>query len=193
MSEDTPGTKKKKMFVRPKYASEYYKVSKETLRIRAITGEIEFITTPRGHHRYKIIPQYSSQRNREKIIYARVSSSRQKKDLVKQIKFIQQRFPKYTIIQDIGSGFNFERKGFITLLDRVMQGKVQEIVVAHNDRLTRIGFQFILFICQHFNTKLTVLSHQEHRSAKREFTEEFISVITYFTAKFYGMRKYHVL
>ena len=181
------------MFVTPQQASKYYQVSTETLRLRAIQGEIEFFTTLHGHHRYKIIPQHANHRNIEKIIYARVSSSKQKKDLAKQIQFIQQRFPKYTVIQDIGSGFNFERKGFITLLDRVMRGEIQEIVVAHNDRLTRIGFTFILFICEHFHTKLTVLSHQEHRSAKREFTDEFISVITYFTAKFYGMRKYHVL
>ncbi len=44
------------MFVSPVKAAEHYRVSKETLRIRAISGEIEFITTPGGHHRYKIIP-----------------------------------------------------------------------------------------------------------------------------------------
>ena len=181
------------MFVSPKKASEYYKVSKETLRLRAISGEIEFIVTSGGHHRYKIIPINVSQPIRKKILYARVSSSKQKKDLDRQIKFLQSKFPEYKVIKDIGSGFNFERKGFISILEQVFNGKVEEIVIAHNDRLTRIGFEFILFICEHFNTKLTVLSDKDDKGPKEEFTDEFISVITYYSSKFYGMRKYNIL
>ena len=180
------------MFVSPSQASKHYKVSKETLRLRAISGEIDYITTSGGHHRYKIIPINVSQYVRKKVIYARVSSSKQKKDLDKQIKFIQQKFPKYTVIKDIGSGFNFERKGFISLLEQVMSGKVQKIAIAHNDRLTRIGFEFILFICKNFNTELIVLSDKNHKEPKDEFTNEFISVITHYTSKFYGMRKYNL-
>jgi putative resolvase len=178
------------MFVCPKEAAEYYKVSKETLRLRAISGEIEYIITNGGHHRYKIIPIDANKINRKKIIYARVSSSKQKKDLEHQIEFIRKKFPKYTIVKDIGSGFNFERKGFISILEQVMHGNVEEIVVAHNDRLTRIGFDFILFICKNFNTQLTILSNKDDKEPKDEFTDEFISVITHYSAKFYGMRKY---
>ena len=180
------------MFVTPKEASEYYKISKESLRLKAISREIEFITTSGGHHRYKIIPHDAVKIDRKKIIYARVSSSKQKKDLDKQIKFIKQKFPEYTVIKDIGSGFNFQRTGFISLLEQVMSGKVQKIAIAHNDRLTRIGFEFILFICKNFNTELTVLSNKNHKEPKDEFTNEFISVITHYTSKFYGMRKYNL-
>ena len=107
------------MFVSPKEASKYYNVSKETLRLKAISGEIEYISTPGGHHRYKIIPIDVSKCTRKKIIYARVSSQKQKKDLEKQIKFIKSKYPDYKVIKDIGSGFNFERRGFITLLEQV--------------------------------------------------------------------------
>jgi len=181
------------MFVSPIKAAEHYKVSKETLRIRAVSGEIEFITTPGGHHRYKIIPLDVNKLIRKKIIYARVSSSKQKNNLENQIKFIKQQYPKYTVIKDIGSGFNFERKGFISILEQVMSGSIEEIIIAHNDRFTRIGFDFLLFICKHFNTKLTVLSDKEDKGHREEFTEEFISVITFYTSKFYGMRKYDLL
>jgi len=180
------------MFVSPAKASEHYHISKETLRLRALSGQIEFIVTDGGHHRYKIIPIDVSQSSKKKVIYARVSSSRQKKDLDRQIKFAQQKFPEYTVIKDIGSGFNFKRKGFISLLEQVMFGYIEEIVITHNDRLTRIGFEFIFFICKHFKTKLTVLSDKDDKTGDTEFTEEFISVITYYTAKFYGMRKYHL-
>jgi len=181
------------MFVSPKKASEYYKVSKETLRIWSFSGKIESITTEGGHHRYKIIPLHDNKDSRRKIIYARVSSSKQKKDLLRQIKFIKQKFPQYQVIKDIGSGFNFERKGFISIMELIFRGAVQELVIAHSDRLTRIGFKFICFICKYFNTKLTILSNKKDHSSEYEFTEEFISVITYYTSKFYGLRKYKIL
>ena len=180
------------MFVSPKKASEYYKVSKETLRLWSISGKIESITTEGGHHRYKIIPQHVNTDTRKKIIYARVSASKQSEDLLRQVNFIKQKFPKYQVIKDIGSGFNFERRGFISIMEQIFRGSVQELVIAHPDRLTRIGFNFICFICKHFNTKLTVLSDETDHSTEHEFTEEFISVITYYTSKFYGMRKYKV-
>jgi len=181
------------MYVSPQKAANHYRVSKETLRIWSISGKIRSVTTVGGHHRYEILPVNESKTVREKIIYARVSSSKQKDDLKHQIKFIKQKFPKYKVIKDIGSGFNFERRGFISLLERVLRGNVQEIVIAHADRLTRIGFSFIQFICQHFNTQLTVLSDKDDKEPSAEFNEEFISVISYYTAKFYGMRKYQIL
>ena len=181
------------MYVSPQKAAKHYKVSKETLRIWAISKKIGSITTSGGHHRYEIIPIDESNPIREKIIYARVSSTKQKEDLKRQIKFVKQKFPDYKVIKDIGSGFNFERRGFISILERVIRGAVEEIVIAHNDRFTRIGFSFIQFLCQHFNTKLTVLSDKDDRSPESEFNEEFIFVISYYTAKFYGMRKYKIL
>ena len=181
------------MYVSPQKAAKHYRVSKETLRLWAISGKIGSVTTTGGHHRYQIIPINESNAIREKIIYARVSSTKQKEDLKRQIKFVKQEFPDYKVIKDIGSGFNFERRGFISLLERVLRGNVQEIAIAHADRLTRIGFSFIQFICQHFNTQLTVLSDKDDKEPSAEFNEEFISVISYYTAKFYGMRKYQIL
>jgi len=180
------------MFVTPQKAAKHYNVSKETLRVWAISKKIGSFVTSGGHHRYEIIPINESKSVREKIIYARVSSSKQKDDLKRQINYVKQNFPKHKVIKDIGSGFNFQRRGFISVLERVLKGNVEEIVIAHPDRLTRIGFTFIQFICQHFNTQLKILSDKEDKSQFSEFNEEFISVITYYTSKFYGMRKYKI-
>jgi len=180
------------MFVSPAKASQHYKVSKETLRLWSLSGKIKTVSTKGGHHRYQILPLHESKPSRKTVIYARVSSSKQKKDLEKQIDYVRKKYPEYEVIKDIGSGFNFERRGFISLLEQVMYGNVKEIVTAHPDRLTRIGFKFIQFICKQHKTKLTVLSSKKDCSQKTEFTEEFISVITYYTSKFYGMRKYNI-
>jgi len=180
------------MFVSPTIASKHYNVSTETLRLWALEGKIKFTTTPKGHHRYELQSQPVIIPNRKRILYGRVSSSKQSNDLQHQIDYLISKYPGYTVIKDIGSGINFKRKGIVTILGFIFQGLVEEIVVAHRDRLTRIGFELFEFICQQFNTKLTVLSDKEDSDTDDEFTEDFMSIITYFTAKYHGLRKYKV-
>ena len=57
-----------------------------------------------------------SKNRRRKVIYARVSSAHQKANLDRQISTLNSQFPEYEVIQDIGSGLNFKRKGFEHLL-----------------------------------------------------------------------------
>src|SRR4051812_46276904 len=46
--------------------------------------------------------------------YCRVSSSKQEEDLKRQVEDCKQDYPGYEIIQDIGSGLNYKRKGLQT-------------------------------------------------------------------------------
>lgn len=43
--------------------------------------------------------------NKKNICYCRVSSQKQKEDLKRQIEFMQNKYPNYELITDIGSGF----------------------------------------------------------------------------------------
>jgi len=70
---------------------------------------------------------------KSKITYARVSSVHQKADLERQIEYLRKEQPEHEIIQDIGSGINWKRKGLLSILDRAIDGLVSEIVVAHQD------------------------------------------------------------
>ena len=69
------------------------------------------------------------------IIYARVSSLGQKNDLDRQIDVLKNKYPKYKLITDIGSGMNMNRKGLRRIIDYAIQGLINEIVVVHKDRL----------------------------------------------------------
>jgi hypothetical protein len=86
------------------------------------------------HRHLGVTKEASDQEERqtEKIIYTRVSSSRQKEDLQRQIQDLQTAFPEHSVISDTGSGLNFKRKGLSSLLDRVLQGLVKEAVARHN-------------------------------------------------------------
>jgi len=46
----------------------------------------------------------------KKICYCRVSSSKQKEDLNRQIEAMRDKYPNHEIISDIGSGLNYKRK-----------------------------------------------------------------------------------
>ena len=51
-------------------------------------------------------------------------------------------YPNYKIIEDIGSGINFNRKGIRKIIDLAINNKIN-IVVAYKYRLTRFGFELI--------------------------------------------------
>ena len=55
--------------------------------------------------------------NKQKIIYARVSSLGQADDLTRQINKLQNAYPEYLLIKDIGSGMNMNRKGLRKIID----------------------------------------------------------------------------
>lgn len=178
------------MFVSSKKAQEFYDVSPETLRQWAIRGEIEFITTNGGHRRYKVICSNNNENERKSYIYARVSSKKQEDDLKHQVSFIKEKYPDYEVLTDIGSGINPNRKNFKTLLDRILNGTVKEVVVAHKDRLSGFSFDIIQLICRKFGTKLIVINDKENREPAEELTDDLMSVITVFSARYYGSRKY---
>jgi predicted site-specific integrase-resolvase len=137
-------------------------------------------------HQFKNIKQVQSP---QKFIYARVSTRKQYKDLQNQIDSLTEQFPSYQVVQDIGSGLNWKRKGFTSLLDKVFDSQVSEIVVAHKDRLSRFAFELLQFIFEKYKVKLVVFN-QNSTTHLEEFSEDLLSVITVFTARYYGKRKY---
>jgi predicted site-specific integrase-resolvase len=71
--------------------------------------------------------------NKKKICYARPSSGHRREK--SQVGILDRLYPGTTIIKYIESGFNFRKKGFISLLDWVYSGEFKEIIVLYNDKL----------------------------------------------------------
>jgi len=90
---------------------------------------------------------------RATIAYCRVSSQAQKPDLQNQQAALE-KFCKQQAIEvdewvlEIGGGLNFERKQFLRLVDRIVSGEVERVVLAHQDRLVRFGYQLLAHLCQ---------------------------------------------
>jgi excisionase family DNA binding protein len=179
------------MYVKPKEASKYFKVSDNTLRMWATSGKIKYITTEGGHRRYLINDNLNQTKQPEckKIIYARVSSRKQQDDLERQSNYLKSKYPEHILITDIGSGINFERTGFKRILEGVFNGGIQEVVVAHKDRFSRFGYSLFEWIFKQHNSKLLCDSESEIDETK-ELSEDLMAIITVFTSRYYGQRKY---
>ena len=178
-----------------------YQISLSTLKRLAGSDQIRTIKLPKGKKRlfanndieeiFKV-PELARNRQKKKICYARVSSEHQKEDLQRQIQFLQQHYPGYEIISDIGSGLNWKRKGFETLLENLYQGMVEELVVTYKDRLCRFGFELMEWLCQKSQCKIVVHNEPFHesqnQSSHQELADDLLSIITVFTARNNGLR-----
>ena len=87
-------------------------------------------------------------------------------DLERQKDFFRDKFTDFDLVTDIGSGINWKRKGLKTILEQSMSGDIEEIVVAHRDRLCRFSY----------GTKLIVLSGNDKKGemSDTKLTEDII-------------------
>lgn len=182
-------------------ASEFYMVSKQTIGVWADNGTIDYMYLPSGQRRYKIEPNLrklsdsnSITKGNEKvhIAYCRVSSHGQKEDLERQVEYMHTKYPECEIVTDIGSGLNWKRKGFRSILRRCMQGKVESVVVGHKDRLCRFGYEIFEFILGQCGVRLSCDASDDHKSREQELVDDILSIVTVFGSKIYGARKYCV-
>lgn len=121
----------------------------------------------------------------EKIIYARVSSRHQHKDLRRQIEDLRRDYPDHELVSDIASGLHFKRKGLRSILERVHGGTVEEVVVMHRDRLCRYGQELIDFIFTSAKTRLVVHSKSVGEDSTRELADDLLAI---FVARHNGQR-----
>lgn len=192
--------KKEENFIQSRKACELTGLTDQTLRKYADEGKIRSYRTPSGHRMYSksslqklinYVYDVQIKENKKKIIYCRVSSKNQLDDLARQSHSLQSQFPNHELVTDCGSGLNFTRKGLKTILEQTMHGNVQEIVVAHKDRLCRFAYELIEFICSSNGCKIIILDQEKFKSKEQELAEDIMSIITVFSCRKYGSRKYN--
>lgn len=175
------------------------RVSKSTLRNYIKSGKIKATKLPTGRYDYdekSIYAFLNKDINRKVVIYARVSTNKQKKDLTNQIELLknycfQNGIQLNQIYQDIASGISFEnRKEFFLLLDEVFDNRIEKVVVSYKDRLSRVGFDLFRHLFKKFGTEIVVIS--EVGSVKldsEEIFEEIVSLLHCYSMKLYSNRK----
>jgi len=173
-------------------AAEFYGVCHSTLRNWDKQDKIETKRTKSGQRRFLLDyskSKNSKQKNKRKICYCRVSSNKQKDDLQRQIEFMQKKYKNHEIWYDIGSGINWKRQKFNQILELAKDGLLEEVVVAHRDRLCRFAFELVEHILELHQVKLLVLDKQEH-SDEQEISEDILSILQVYICKQNGKRRY---
>ena len=182
-------------YITPAEIKKRFGVSTNSLRRWTIDGKIRSLR-PNGTRRiYNVddIVQFFGVQNpvikRTTICYARVSSNHQKHDLERQVELLQSEYPDAKIIKDIGSGLNWKRSGFTTLLEAVHKGTVDTVVVTYKDRLCRFGNELAEWIFKKADVKLVVLSKgDDQEDPSRELSEDLLAITTVFVARNNGLR-----
>lgn len=177
------------MFLPSRKAALYLGVCANTLRKWANAGQIKHIRNPAGQRLYDVTSIEQSSNTCKSYCYCRVSSQKQNDELERQKSFMSSRYPEHEIVSDVGSGINFKRKSLLFLLEQSSIGNVKEIVVAHKDRLCRFGFDLLEWFFIKNNVKIVVLDDSKS-SPQQELVTDLLSIITVFSCRIHGLRKY---
>ena len=172
-------------------------VSRATLVKYVKNKEIRVVELPNGFYEYNDEDVYRKAGladERYDVIYARVSTQKQKADLQNQVKILTEYCNKNGIkvsksYQDVASGMNFDRKQFKILLDDVLSFKVSHIYVTYKDRLSRISFDMFRRLFSEFGCEIVVINDTEDKTDETEIFEEIISMLHCFAMKMYSRRR----
>ncbi len=194
-------------YVKGQKAAEILGVHQRTLYLWEKKGLIETIRTPANQRLYNVKKYMETQKketntrdldsldNEERlnICYIRVSSMSQKDDLERQREQMTKKYPEHTLIEDIGSGLNLNKRGIKKIIKLAIAGKVNELVVAYKDRLTRFGFELIEELieeCSH--GKIVIMNEDEKMEPEEELVKDVMSLMNVYVAKMNGLRKYKI-
>lgn len=146
--------------------------STSTLRRWDREGKLPAKRSASGHRYYdesdvrKALGYDVAAEQKKTLVYCRVSSRSQLPDLKSQVSAMRQFCLGAGIavdewIEEIGGGMNFKRKEFLSLMDRIEQGEISKLIIAHKDRLVRFGFDFFFIFSQKHGCEIVVVNQEQ--------------------------------
>ncbi len=130
--------------------------------------------------------------DRKTIAYVHVSSCDQKDDLLRQAQALELYYAKqgwtFETITDLDTGVNYKKKGLKSLLDDILDNKVERLVITHKDRLLRFGAGLVFMLCEVRDVEVVIISQGEELSFEQELAQDVLEIITVFPARLYGSR-----
>lgn len=94
------------------------------------------------------------------------------------------------MIEDLGSGMNYQKKGLKTLIKALCHQEVGRLVITHKDRLLRFGSELIFSICSHVGCEVVIINASEDSTYEEDLTRDVLEIITVFSARLYGSRSH---
>ena len=91
-------------------------------------------------------------------------------------------------LHEVGGGLNFKRPKFLGLVDAIIAGNVQTLLIAHKDRLVQFGYDLMVHICQQ-HCEPMVLNH-EPLSPEQEMVQDLLTIFDCFSTSFHCTHKW---
>lgn len=142
----------------------------------------------------------ANKKERMVVVYARVSTPKQKQDLANQIDklVIFTNSIGLTVdktFSEIASGISFEKRtNFFKLLDLIIEGKVKKVVISHKDRLSRIGFDLFKHLFNQYACEIVIMSKAGSvKQDSEEVFEDIISLLHCYAMKMHSSRRQNKL
>lgn len=186
--------------VKSKEVLEILKITRPTLTKYVKEEMIHVTEMPNKRYNYNdedVYKIFNKEIIRRTVVYARVSSQKQKKDLANQIELLKQfcfsnGFQVNNVFSDIASGITFEnRNDFFKMLDLILSRQVEKVVISYEDRLSRVGFGLFQYLFKKFGCEIVVMSEVGNkRLDSEEIFEEIISLLHCYSMKLYSKRKH---
>ena len=173
-------------------------VSPDTLRNWEKKKKLIPLRTEGNQRRYTI-EQYNQimqikENKRISIGYCRVSAKHQKDDLERQKQVLEMYCASngwdFEIISDLGSGINYNKKGLKTLINAIIDGEIDRLVITHKDRLLRFGAELIFAICEAKEVEVVIINKGEDSTFEEDLAIDVLEIITVFSARLYGARSH---
>ena len=174
------------------------KISRPTLTKYVKEQKILVKKLPNGFYDYdedSVLKAAKISTERNSVIYARVSTPKQKKDLENQIQTITEYANKTGskidgVYSDIASGLNYDRKSFNELLNLILERKIKNVFIKDKDRLTRVSFDLWKNLFKQFNCNLIVVNEtQNNETEEKEIFADIISLLHCFAMRMYSSRR----
>ena len=187
--------------LKPKEASERLNVTVWTLQQWDKAGKLKASRYSKTNRRYyteeqvdDFLGQKKQSKNAKTIIYCRVSNQGQKDGLANQIEFLRAFCNAKAeivdeVLTDIGSGLDYNRKNFNTILELALQGKIKKLYISHKDRFVRFGYEWFETLLKKNGCEVVVVNN-EKMSPQEELVQDLISIIHEFSCRINGLRKY---
>lgn len=171
-------------------------ISRTTLYLYMKSGKLTGTKLENGYYDYddKTVFKLMKKDNRMNVIYGRVSTYKQKKDLKTQIESIQKycdnkKIKIDKIYSDISSGLDLDRKDFSQLIDDVINYRIKYIYISYKDRLTRLSYRTIKELFSKYGVEIMPTSNKSCNTNDNEIFEELISLMHIFSTTMYSKRR----
>lgn len=148
-----------------------HRVYSETQRIKVLQEELERKKIVSGKHTVDNSAEINSSKvdqiesevksDRKIVAYARSTKDSTIEDIEYQVNLLKVYMAakgySFQIYKDIGNGINFKNTALESLLELVINGEIERIVILSKDALSKFNSEIIEMLCRSFNTEIEVI------------------------------------